>query len=36
MPLSKTPQEPQKVWEALLAGNQRFVDELSERPHTDS
>lgn len=36
MPLSHTPQEPQKVWEALLAGNKRFVHELSERPNTDS
>lgn len=25
MPLSKVPQDPQKVWEALQAGNQRLV-----------
>lgn len=35
MPLKDVPQEPQAVWDALQAGNQRFVLQKQERPNQD-
>ena len=35
MPLKDVPKKPQAVWDALQAGNQRFVLQQQERPHQD-
>lgn len=35
MPLKDVPKEPQAVWDALQAGNQRFVLQKQERPNQD-
>ena len=35
MPLKDVAKEPQAVWDALQAGNQRFVLQQQERPNQD-
>ena len=34
--MTKTPHEPQAVWETLKRGNARFRDHISEHPHADT
>lgn len=36
MPMSQVENSPQAVWDALQAGNERFVMHQEERPHQDS